>query len=51
MELDKQKTTIDYMYSELRKSKEDSKITSLKERYQENSLKNELTVVQHSLQT
>ena len=41
----------DYYASELSKSKEDRKITSLKERSQENSLKNELTALQHSLQS
>jgi len=51
MELDKQKVTIDYLFTELRKSREDSKISSLKERSAENSLKNELTVIQHNLQT
>ena len=41
----------DYYSSELTKSKEDRKITSLKERSQENSLKNDLTALQHSLQS
>lgn len=32
MEIDKQKKVIDYYSTELRKNKEDSKITSLKEK-------------------
>ena len=50
-EIDKQKRTIECLASELRRNREDKIITSMKEKSNENHLKNELTSLQHSLQS
>ena len=50
-EIDRQKRTIDYLTTEMRKNREDKMINSMKERSNENHLKNELTALQYSLES